>query len=97
MDSQIFTLFHVAISLIGIVSGLMVAYGLVTNRAMPELTGIFLFTTAATSITSRVNWLEEESQTVRLLLGSREEGRMKGNMLTPAVATTPASASRTRS
>ena len=49
--------------------------------------------TAAISITPKVVWLEDASQTVRLLLGSREEGRMKGNMLTPAVATTPATLS----
>jgi hypothetical protein len=51
MDSQIFTLFHVAISLIGILSGLIVAYGLVTDQRMPFLTAIFLVTTIATSVT----------------------------------------------
>ena len=51
MDSQIFTLFHVAISLAGILSGLVVAYGLTTNRPMPLLTAIFLITTVATSVT----------------------------------------------
>jgi hypothetical protein len=35
MDSQIFTPFHVAISLIGILSGLIVAYGLITDQRMP--------------------------------------------------------------
>ena len=51
MDSQIFTLFHVAISLAAILSGLIVAYGLVTDRSMPVLTAIFLATTLATSVT----------------------------------------------
>jgi hypothetical protein len=51
MDSQIFTLFHVAISLVGILSGLIVAYGLITDRKMPGLTAIFLLTTIATSVT----------------------------------------------
>jgi hypothetical protein len=51
MDSQIFTLFHVAISLIGILSGLIVAYGLITDQRMPFLTAIFLLTTVATSVT----------------------------------------------
>lgn len=51
MDSQIFTLFHVAISLIGILSGLIVAYGLITDQRMPLLTAIFLLTTIATSVT----------------------------------------------
>jgi hypothetical protein len=51
MDSQIFTLFHVAISLVAILSGLIVAYGLVTDRTMPVPTAIFLVTTIATSVT----------------------------------------------
>ena len=51
MDSQVFTLFHVAISLVGILSGLVVAYGMVTDRTMPLMTAIFLLTTAATSVT----------------------------------------------
>jgi len=51
MDSQIFTLFHVAISLVGILSGVIVAYGMVNNRSMPALTAIFLITTIATSVT----------------------------------------------
>ncbi len=51
MDSQIFTLFHVIISLAGILSGVIVAYGLVTDRTMPVLTTIFLVTTIATSVT----------------------------------------------
>ena len=51
MDSQIFTLFHVAISLAGILSGVIVAYGLVTDQRMPLLTAIFLLTTIATSVT----------------------------------------------
>lgn len=51
MDSQIFTLFHVAISLAAILSGVIVAYGLVTDRPMPVLTAIFLVTTIATNVT----------------------------------------------
>jgi hypothetical protein len=51
VDSQSFTLFHVAISLAGILSGLIVAYGLVTDRRMPVMTAIFLLTTIATSAT----------------------------------------------
>jgi hypothetical protein len=51
MDSPLFTLFHVAISLVGIVSGLAVAYGLIKGRAFPALTAIFLGTTVATSVT----------------------------------------------
>jgi hypothetical protein len=51
MDSQIFTLFHVAISLIAILCGLVVAYGLITDQRMPQLTAVFLVTTIATSVT----------------------------------------------
>jgi len=51
MDSQAFTLFHVAISLIGILSGLIVLYGLLTVNRMAGMTAIFLITTAATSVT----------------------------------------------
>jgi hypothetical protein len=51
MDSPVFTLFHVAISLLGILSGLLVAYGLVKDRPFPALTAIFLATTVATSVT----------------------------------------------
>jgi hypothetical protein len=51
MDSYIFTLLHVAISLTGILSGILVAWGLVTNRPLPELTAMFLLTTVATSVT----------------------------------------------
>jgi hypothetical protein len=43
--------FHVIVSLIGIVSGLIVAYGLVTSRPLPALTALFLVTTILTSAT----------------------------------------------
>ena len=42
---------HVALSLIGIVSGLIVFYGLLTGRAFAALTALFLATTILTSIT----------------------------------------------
>jgi hypothetical protein len=51
MDSQAFTLFHVAISLIGIFSGLVVLRGLLQANRMPSTTLLFLLTTAATSVT----------------------------------------------
>jgi hypothetical protein len=51
MDSQTFTLFHVAISLIAIASGLIVAYGLLTANQMRGMTLLFLVTTIATSVT----------------------------------------------
>jgi len=42
---------HVALSLIGIVSGLVVFYGLLTSKALGVWTALFLATTILTSIT----------------------------------------------
>ena len=50
MDSQILILSHVAVSLAAIVSGLVVVYGLVSNRTMPGLTAFFLVTTVVTNV-----------------------------------------------
>ena len=46
-----YTLIHVAISLVGIVTGFMVLYGLLKNDRMDALTKIFLWTTVLTSVT----------------------------------------------
>jgi hypothetical protein len=46
-----FTLFHVIISLIGIFSGLVVAFGLLTSNRLNGWTAVFLVTSALTSIT----------------------------------------------
>src|SRR5258708_1054025 len=46
-----FTLFHVAISLIAIVAGFVVAFGMLTGRRLDGWTALFLITTAATSVT----------------------------------------------
>ena len=46
-----FTAIHVLLSLIGIVSGLIILFGLITANAMPNWTLIFLVTTLATSVT----------------------------------------------
>ena len=46
-----FTLLHVIISLIGIVSGLIVMSGLLGSKQMPVMTAIFLLTTILTSAT----------------------------------------------
>lgn len=51
MDSQAFTQFHVAISLVGILSGLIVLYGLLKSDRMPRMTLLFLVTTVLTSVT----------------------------------------------
>ena len=52
MSLSAFTAFHVALSLIGIGSGLVVLLGLIANRLYPLLTGLFLLTTVATSVTA---------------------------------------------
>jgi hypothetical protein len=43
--------FHVLISLVGIVSGLVVLWGMINNQRMSLLTAIFLATTLVTSLT----------------------------------------------
>jgi hypothetical protein len=46
-----FTILHVIISLVGIVSGLVVLFGLLGSRPAPGWTGLFLVTTILTSVT----------------------------------------------
>jgi hypothetical protein len=46
-----FTLFHVAISLVGILSGFVIVYGLLTSQRLNGWTAIFLATTVATDVT----------------------------------------------
>jgi hypothetical protein len=47
----LYTLVHVVISLIGIISGLVVLGGLLSNKALGGWTGLFLLTTIATNVT----------------------------------------------
>jgi uncharacterized membrane protein len=51
MSLAAFTQFHVLISLIGIVSGIVVALAMLGAKRLPVLTAIFLITTVATSVT----------------------------------------------
>src|SRR6218665_1147022 len=51
MSLATFTLLHVVISLIGIVTGLVAMVGLLKSRATPGWNGIFLLTTILTSVT----------------------------------------------
>ncbi|MFY9957227.1 hypothetical protein [Bradyrhizobium sp.] len=46
-----FTMVHVIISLIGIVSGIIVMFGMLGSNPMPGLTAIFLLSTILTSVT----------------------------------------------
>jgi hypothetical protein len=48
---EVFTNVHVAISLIAIVSGLIVLFGMVASNRLVGWTGLFLFTTILTDVT----------------------------------------------
>jgi hypothetical protein len=51
MSVPTFTLLHVIISLIGIVTGIVVTIGMLNNRKLAGWTGVFLLTTVLTSVT----------------------------------------------
>jgi hypothetical protein len=51
MSVATFTLLHVIISLVGIVTGLVAAAGLIKGRKLGNWTGVFLVTTVLTSVT----------------------------------------------
>jgi len=51
MSTATYTLLHVVISLVGIVSGLIVMFGFLAAKRMDGLTAIFLITTVLTSVT----------------------------------------------
>jgi hypothetical protein len=51
LGMTLFTFIHVAISLIAILSGLIVLFGMVNNNRMDMMTAIFLLFTVATSVT----------------------------------------------
>src|SRR3979490_571460 len=48
---QPFTFVHVLISLVGVVSGFVVLFGLLGSKRLEGWTGLFLVTTVATSVT----------------------------------------------
>lgn len=51
IPTDVFLQLHVAVSLIGIASGLVVLYGLVTGKALSGWTALFLATTILTGVT----------------------------------------------
>jgi hypothetical protein len=51
MSTAAFTTLHVVISLIGIASGFIVAFGMIGARRLPTWNAVFLATTALTSLT----------------------------------------------
>jgi hypothetical protein len=46
-----YTLIHVLLSLVGILSGLVLLYGLLTAQRLPRWTHVFVWTTVATTLT----------------------------------------------
>ena len=52
LSTPTFTMVHVALSLIGIVSGIIVLHGMVGARKLEGWTALFLATTALTSVTA---------------------------------------------
>src|ERR1700752_701643 len=50
MPEKLYTALHVIVSLIGIASGFVVAYGLLKGRILRGWTGVFLTTTILTSL-----------------------------------------------
>jgi hypothetical protein len=51
MSTLTFTLFHVALSLVGIGAGFVVLFGLLARKRLDGWTALFLITTVATSVT----------------------------------------------
>jgi hypothetical protein len=51
LSLSVFTTLHVILSLIGIVTGIVVALGLLGSKRLPVLTAVFLLTTVLTSVT----------------------------------------------
>lgn len=51
ISTATYTFLHVALSLVGIGSGLVVMFGFLTGKRLDGLTAVFLITTALTSIT----------------------------------------------
>lgn len=51
MSTATYTLLHVLISLVGIGSGLIVMFGLLTGKRLDGMTAVFLATTVLTSVT----------------------------------------------
>jgi len=51
MPVETFTLIHVAISLLGIAAGFVVAYGRLVNKRLDAMTAFFLATTALANVT----------------------------------------------
>jgi len=66
MSLATFTLIHVLISLVGIASGIIVMYGLLTNQSLDRWTAVFLSTTALTSLTGFLFPFTEVTPAIKL-------------------------------
>src|SRR6266478_1334887 len=51
VSTETYTLIHVVISLVGIISGFIVLFGLLAGKRLDGLTALFLVTTVLTSVT----------------------------------------------
>jgi hypothetical protein len=51
MDSNALLMFHVGVSLVAILAGIIAVYGLLTGKLLGGVTALFLLTTAVTSLT----------------------------------------------
>ena len=51
VSTETYTLIHVVISLVGIISGFIVLFGLLAGKRLDGLTAVFLVTTVLTSVT----------------------------------------------
>jgi hypothetical protein len=72
------TFVHVVLSLIGIGSGLVVAFGLLGSKRLDGWTAVFLTTTVATSVTGSA-----------VLAPPGSKGRCRGDPGVPRVGTAP--------
>jgi hypothetical protein len=51
INAHLYTQIHVALSLIGIATGLIAAFGMIGGRLLPRTTALFILTTVLTSVT----------------------------------------------
>jgi hypothetical protein len=75
MSVAAFTQLHVIISLVAIVSGIIVALGMLSARRMPGMTALFLVTTVATSVTG---FMFETPMDAPRVIGSLDPAKIIG-------------------
>jgi hypothetical protein len=75
MSVAAFTQLHVIISLVAIVSGIIVALGMLSASRMPGMTALFLVTTVATSVTG---FMFETPMDAPRVIGSLDPAKIIG-------------------